>query len=123
MSRRRCTLARQVSLIPALLLIDTDDDSGRTTVYPLPLDRHWRLGLTWLALIVPAWLADLWRELLAVPLRAANEVTELAGGVWRRWVIAARRYLTRNRWGMRLSLELQMTLILGRQFGLAALGR
>ncbi|GAB4428750.1 MAG: hypothetical protein Kow0031_09060 [Anaerolineae bacterium] len=100
MSRRRNILARQVSLFPVLLLVDEDDATGRLTLHPLPVELQWRWGVSWLALVALGWLGQLKRRL------AAWLWPALPGG-----------------WRVRLSLEVGMAIILGRQLGLAVVGR
>jgi hypothetical protein len=101
---KRRLQARQVTIFPALVVVDADDETGRTTLYPLPVGSKWRLVLMWLLFLLRGRLDTMRAGLV-------NKLDE------------PRQRLARHRWLVRLGLELNVAFILGRQLGLAALGR
>lgn len=130
MRRRRYSLARQVSMFPVLILVDEDDDTGRITFYPLPIELQWQLTVKWLWLTVIGLAQLTWDQILKICWQAAKEFK--AHWLRRPWLpqptllrraVGIGQWFRQSRWGVRLNLEIRMAVILGRQLGLAGMGR
>lgn len=130
MRRRRYTLARQVSLFPVLMLVDEDDDTGRITFHPLPIELQWQLTVKWVWLTVLGLAQFTWEQILTACRQAVKDLKtrvlrrlQLSPPVALRRAVGRGQWFRQSRWGVRLNLEIRMAVILGRQFGLAAVGR
>lgn len=121
-------------MFPVLILVDEDDDTGRITFYPLPIELQWQLTVKWLWLTVIGLAQFTWDQLLKIGWQAAKEFKahwlhlhlhrpRLPQPRLLRRAVGIGQWFRQSRWGLRLNLEIRMAVILGRQFGLAAMGR